>query len=118
MTNTIDYEVGNVARSLKAGFTQIAVVGVSEEKLGKLEAAVRNSLGAESAARVGYFLPDGFIDYLRKLPAPGEPTGPKTKIVKGYKVRSVYGDVSPEEAKAKEDQMIRLMAEMMRKKKT
>jgi hypothetical protein len=116
VTNTIDYEVGNVARCIKAGFHQIVVVGVTDDKLQKLKAAVRNSLGPESAIKVQFFLPDEFLDYLRQLPAPA-PTGPKTKTVRGYNVKSVYGDASPEEAKEKEDQMIRLIADMMRKKK-
>lgn len=117
VTNTIDYEVGNVARCIKAGFQQIVVVGVNEDKLQKLKAAVRNSLGPESAVKVQFFLPDDFLDYLRQLPAPA-PTGPKTKTVRGFKVKTVYADSSPEEAKEKEDQMIRLIADMMRKKKT
>ena len=115
VTNTIDYEVGNVARCIKAGFKEIVVVGVNEDKLQKLEAAVRNSLGADVAVMVRYFLPDAFLDYLGKLPLP-DASGPKTKTVRGYKVKTVYGQASPEETKSKEDEMIRLMAEMMRRK--
>jgi len=115
ITNTIDYEVRNVTKCIKAGFKHIVLLGVSEDKLQKLEAAVRNSLGAENAALVHYFLPDAFIDYLEKLPVP-EPVGPKTKTVRGYKVKTVYEHASPEEVKAKEDEMIRMIAERMRTK--
>lgn len=113
--NTIDYEVKNVLRCMKAGFTRIAVVGVNEAKLGRLEVAVRHSLGPDDSGKVSYFLPDAFLEFLRQLPASG-PVAPKTKTVKGYKVKSIYDGSSPEEYKAKEERMIRLISDEMRKK--
>jgi hypothetical protein len=113
VTNTIDSEVGNIARCLTAEFTAVAMIGVSESKLAKLAAAVRNSLGAEAAARVKFFLPDAFLEYLRTL-APALPPEPQTKKSLGYKVRTVYEPVSPEAAQRKEAEMIQVIAEMMR----
>jgi len=115
VTTTIDHEIGNVSKCIKAGFLQIVVLALNEDKLGKLASAVRNSLGAESAARVKFFLPDGFLEYLRTI-SPTERPQPSTKRVRGYKVKTVYEDASPEEVKAKEDEMIKLMGEMMRRK--
>lgn len=115
VTTTIDHEIGNVSKCIKAGFKQIALVALNEDKLAKLAAAVKNSLGADAAAGVVFFLPDGLLEYLRAI-IPNEKFEPSTKRVRGYKVKTVYEQASPEEAKAKEDEMIQLMAEMMRRK--
>ena len=115
VTTTVDHEIGNVSKCLKAGFTEIAVVAVTDEKLEKMTSAVRHSLGEVAASRVKFFLPEAFIDYLRGL-APPVRAEPKTKTVRGYKVKTVYEDASPEDIKAKEAEMVQLMADLMQKK--
>lgn len=70
VATTIDHEVGNVAKCLKAGFPNIAVICVDEERLRKIEAAVAGSLGSELAARVLYDQPDEFLARLQALPLP------------------------------------------------
>jgi len=117
VTGTIDYEVGNVSKCLKAGFTRIAVVGVSDDKLGKLAAAVANSLGADKAKCVGYFLPDAFIASLRAAPKPEPPTAPVTRTRGGRVVKRTVVALSPEEAKAKEHDALKMMAELMKKRR-
>ncbi|HEY3754547.1 MAG TPA: type IV secretion system DNA-binding domain-containing protein [Opitutaceae bacterium] len=115
VTTTIDHEVGNISKCGKAGFRRIAAVALSPEKLTKLEAAVKMSLGAEFAARVEYFLPDAFVDHLALLPPP-EPPKQIERVVHGYKVKRNYVPVSAEEARAKEEALIKHMAEQMQKK--
>ncbi len=115
VTGTIDYEVGNVSKCLKAGFTCVAVVGVSDDKLGKLAAAVTNSLGADKAKCVGYFLPDTFIASLRDLPKPQPAAVPEAIRTRGGRVvKRTIVTVSPEEATTKETQALKLMAAMMK----
>jgi GTPase SAR1 family protein len=116
VTQTIDYEVGNVSKCLKAGFTQIAVVGLSDEKLGNLAAAVANSLGAEKAKCVSYFLPDAFISSLRLVSNPQPPAEPLTRTRGGRVVKRKVIVLSTEEAKGKEEQALRVMAAMMKSK--
>jgi len=111
---TIDYEVGNVSKCRKAGFTRIAVVGVSEDRLSKLESAVANSLGAEKARCVGYFLPDAFIDALRVERKP-QPVPEPVARTRGVKRKIV--EISAGEMKEKEDQAMKLMAQLMRQRK-
>mgnify|MGYP001017805502 CR=1 FL=1 len=117
VTGTIDYEVGNVSKCLRAGFTQVAMVGVSEDKLGKLASAVLNSLGAEKAKHVRFVLPDAFLASLRLAPKPETRVDEPTRTRGGRVVRRTVVEVSTEEAKAKEEEALRLMAELMRKKK-
>ena len=115
ITNPIDYEVGNVEKCIKAGFDQIAVIGVAADKLKRMETAVRHSLGAEVAARVRYFLPDDFIAHVQSLPMPAAPEA-KVRESRGYRVKRSYSQLSPEDAKAREDATIDAIADLMRSK--
>ncbi|MEO6245224.1 MAG: type IV secretion system DNA-binding domain-containing protein, partial [Opitutaceae bacterium] len=119
VTNTIDYEVGNVEKCVKAGFGQIAVVGVTPEKLKRMETAVAHALGAAVAARVNYFLPDDFIAHVRAmpLPLPAEPPAPEVRQSRGYRVKRSYPTLTAEETKARESQTIDALADLMRRKK-
>ena len=50
VTTTIDHEVGNAAKCLKAGWPQVAIICVGTDRLQKIAEAVAGSLGAEAAA--------------------------------------------------------------------
>jgi hypothetical protein len=112
ISTTIDHEVGNVAKCLKAGFPTVAVICVGEERLKKIEAAVAGSLGPDLAARVVYCQPDEFIARLQALP-PQAPKAPETR--RGYKIKRSTRDLSPEEHGQREDAGIRSIAEAMLK---
>lgn len=121
VTNTIDYEVGNVSKCLKAGFTQVAVVCMDEDRLSKLSRAVEGSLGADSAKRVGYFLPERFMEHLKALapaaPAPSAAPSPaQPEARRGYKIKRTHVQLTPEESKAREDAALKMIAEAMRKR--
>jgi hypothetical protein len=116
ITTTIDHEVGNVTKCLKAGFTAVAIVCINGERLKAIAAAVKGSLGPEAAGRVGYFQPDQFIAHLRSLtlPVPKTPEAPKTR--RGYKVRRSVSKLTSEEQKQHEEAAIKSIAEAMRNK--
>lgn len=116
ISTTIDHEVGNVAKCVRAGWKNIAAIGVGPGKLVELREAVTMSLGADVASLVRYYLPDAFIEYLKDLPPP-EPPVPEVRTVKGYKVKTTFPKLSPTEAEAKENAALRLMADMMRAQK-
>jgi isopenicillin N synthase-like dioxygenase len=118
ITTTIDHEVGNVQKCLKAGFPTVAVVCLDEERLKKIEAAVAGSLGSDLAARVVYCQPDEFIARLQALPpqAPKAPAAPETR--RGYKIKHTVRDLSPEEQTQRENAAIRSIAEAMKRKVT
>jgi hypothetical protein len=116
ITTTIDHEVGNVSKCAKAGFREIAVIAISEERLRKIEAAVANSLGPDISRCVGYFLPDPYIQRLQSR-VPSHPTRPRSPRIgerRGYKVKRNLVQMSAEEQKARETEAIRLIAESMR----
>ncbi|HXI84705.1 MAG TPA: type IV secretion system DNA-binding domain-containing protein [Verrucomicrobiae bacterium] len=114
ITTTIDHEVGNVQKCLRAGIPKIAIICVEEGRLRKISAAVSASLGAEAATRVSYYQPDQFIAYLKALPQPV----PKLEetIRRGYKIKRSVPKLTPEEQRQREDIAYRLLAETMRKK--
>jgi hypothetical protein len=113
ISTTIDHEVGNVAKCLKAGLPKVAVICLHEERLKKIASAVSGSLGAELAARVEYFQPDPFIAYLKTLQSPAPQ--PSETQYGGYKVKRSVPKLSAQEQKQKEDIANRIMAETMRK---
>ena len=113
ISTTIDHEVGNVIKCLKAGVPKVAVICLDEERLRKIGSAVSGSLGAELAARVEYFQPDQFIAYLKTIPA--EIPKEQTTVRRGYKIKRVISEISTEQQKEKEASAIRAIADSMRK---
>ncbi|MBI3417608.1 MAG: type IV secretion system DNA-binding domain-containing protein [Verrucomicrobia bacterium] len=114
ISTTIDHEVGNVAKCLKAGVPKVAVICLDAERLRKIGSAVSGSLGMELTARVEYFQPDPFIGYLKALPPP-TPQPSETEYG-GYKIKRSIPKLSAQEQKQKEDIANRIMAETMRRK--
>ena len=115
VTTTIDHEVGNIRKCLKAGLPQVAIICLSEDRLRKIAAAVAGSLGREVATRVAYFEPDQFIAHLKTLPVPV----PKDSVTthRGYKVKRSAPRLTVEEHRQREDTANRMMAEAMRPKR-
>ena len=117
VTTTIDHEVGNVSKCLKAGFHQVAVVSQDESRLHRLQARIESALGEQCGKQVQYFLPDQFIDFLKSTPTepPAKPDQPT--VYRGYKVKTNRVALSPQEMKAREDAAIATIAEDMKKKR-
>jgi len=120
ITTTTDHEFGNVTKCLKAGFSHVAVISSSAERLSQIAVAVNGALVVEEAKRVGYYSVEEFIAYLRnlhledaKLPTPAG----QGKVSHGYKIKSSSVKLTPEEAKAREQMGLKLIAAAMRKKK-
>ena len=113
ISTTIDHEVGNVSKCLKAGCRNVAVICLDNERLRKIEAGVVGSLGAERGVFVRYFQPDQFLVHLKGLP----PEIPKetTTVRRGYKIKRVITKLSTEQEKEKEAAAIRMIADSMRK---
>lgn len=112
VTTTIDHEVRNVSKCLKAGVPKVAVICLDDGRLRKIADAVAGSLGAELAARVEYFQPDQFIAHLKTLPLPA-PQPSETEFA-GYKVKRSYPKLTPEEQKQRENLGHRTMADAIK----
>jgi hypothetical protein len=101
-STTIDHEVRNVAKCLKAGVPKVAVICLDEERLRKIGLAVSGSLGSELAARVAYFQPDPFIAYLKTIPA--EILEEQISMSHGYKTKVVVSEF-PKSGKRKKTRL-------------
>ena len=115
VATTIDHEVGNVSKCLKAGFRQVAVISSDENRLRRIAAAVESSLGTETAKQVLFFLPDQLIAHLNALPETTVPKPDQPKVQRGYKVTTKHIQLAPQEMKAREDAAITAIAEAMKK---
>jgi hypothetical protein len=113
---TTDHEVGNVAKCIKAGFRNVAVICVEPERLRKIAAAVSGSLGEQVSALVQYYQPDQFIAHLEALPSPEVMAAPKPHKRRGYTIKRSAAKLSPEEQKQREEAAIRSIAEAMQRK--
>jgi hypothetical protein len=113
ISTTIDHEVRNVAKCLKAGVPKVMVICLDDERLRKIGNAVSGSLGSELAARVEYFQPDQFVAYLKTIPA--EIPKEQTTVRRGYKIKRVITEISTEQQTEKEASAIRAIADFMRK---
>jgi len=95
-TNTESNEAEKIARCLKGGIPQMAMICSDKRKLRKIEGLVSKTVSPELSARVGYFQPEAFIEYLKELPV--EPSAKPVRMSRGYKVRRSQAKVSTEEA--------------------
>lgn len=117
ITTTIDQEVGNAQKCIRAGFDRIAIISTTPERLQKLSAAISNSLGPEAFARVSFYLPDDFLVYLRSLENKPDPATASAIPPEGtFKVKRNLVRLGAQELKAREEEAIRLIAESMKRK--
>jgi hypothetical protein len=119
VTTTIDHEVGNVNKCLKAGYQSVVVLSPSEAKLAQMKAAVDAAFSSDLARSVSYFLPDAFCSHLQSMAksregsAGAEPSG---RTRRGYKVTRTAPKLTPSETKAKEASALKTITEAMRRK--
>ena len=118
VTTTIDHEVGNVLKCLKAGFQSVAVISGSEAKLSQMQQAVTAALGSAEAVNIGYFTPDQFIEHLQALAKTDtHVAAPAATIRRGRKVTRSAPKLTPEEMKQAEASGTKAIADLMKQKK-
>jgi hypothetical protein len=118
VTSTIDYEVGNVSKCFKAGFAKVAVICPNPERLSRLVEAMKGCFAPEQVAKIVFLSADDFIAHLQTEtlaevsgPAKAEPAQER---LRGYKVTRHFVQLSPEDAKAREDSALKMLAKKMR----
>lgn len=118
VTNTLEAEVRNVTKHLRAGVPHVAVVCLTAEKLSKLKAAVTNALPPSQTSKVDFFLKEDFVQHLQSLAiAPPKAAGQREpKKTKGWKVTTSTEETSPEETKRRENEIAALLAAAMSRK--
>ena len=123
VTTSVDHEFGNVQKCLDAGFSRVAVVSTGRKQLDAIAAAVQGGLGTETAAKVGYYTPDEFLDELRKLvPVTEQPPAaqpmPASDMVDGFEVERNFPQQSTEEQKATQQGVHEIVTKAIAKPKS
>jgi hypothetical protein len=115
--NTVDYEVGNADKCLKAGCRHVAMICADAAKLGKIQKAVLGCVSETDAARLGFYLPDQFIEYLKARKPPETKAPSPQEIVLGkYKITRRASKLTAEEIREREAAAHKLLAQTMRRK--
>ncbi|MFA6545734.1 MAG: type IV secretion system DNA-binding domain-containing protein [Limisphaerales bacterium] len=122
VTTTIDHEVGNVQKCLRAGYDHVAVICQEASRLEKIQAAVQSSLGQEVWSNVRYFTPDEFLTQLAEVaavtfPSTSQPVSESQTVRRGYQVKRKSAALSPEERQSREQAGITQMASVMKRGK-
>jgi hypothetical protein len=114
ITTTIDHEVGNVRKCLAAGFNHVAVICLNKRRLGHIATALNSILSPDEIARVGYYLPNEFISQLYEWAhADGRIEKAPHPAKQGIDLSAA--PLSDEERSRREREMLRKLAEVMRK---
>ena len=112
VTTPADYEAQNVRKCLSAGYDRIAVVLAKTSRgQSRYEAVISEGLSKAERACVTFLNPEQIIDYIAAL-APA--TLPADTVVRGYKLKMSEASVPPDEAKARRDQLAKMIARSMR----
>ena len=115
ITTTVDHEVGNVVKCLKAGFSRVAMIALDAAHLEKIRSSAAASLGTEAVQGVGYFAPDEFIELLATLKLAPQPQMPR--MSRGYKVKRSAPKLTVDEQKQRESAAVRSIADVLNRPK-
>jgi hypothetical protein len=85
VTTPLEYEVGNVAKCLAAGFGTVVVVSLKKARLAKLDKLLSEALPPEERRRVHLFTTEELLSWLE-----GQPAHEEVGTVRGYKVKVRY----------------------------
>lgn len=115
VTTTIEHEVGNVKKCLEGGYAHVAVICLTKRRLAHIREAVNRAVSSDSE-RVGYYLPNEFAIQLSEW-ATGDPVGGAAEKLKPRKRKITLdcGELSPEQRRQREDEMIQQLAEEMKR---
>jgi hypothetical protein len=126
VTNTLEYEMRNVTKCLRAGVQHVLVLAVDAEKHQRLSAAITSLLSPEQQKLVLCLMKDEFAAFLDAIPqkepnsksAPIQESQGKPKLIKGWKVRTNSVPPPSEDLPAVEKELAAAMAESLRRRKT
>lgn len=110
VTSTPEYEVQNLAKCLRAGFSRIWAIAPDTKRRRAIKQAAEARLGPDESGRVEFLTTEEMIEALDALAVPE----PEEKVVKGYRVKTTRKAISPAEAKERRANIARILAQSMR----
>lgn len=111
VSTPVEWERGNLAKCLRSDFAKVALVLAKSAATARTyRARVVEGLSEEDLARLVILDPEELPDFIASL-APAEE--PAENVVRGYKVKVSQTVVSVDEAKARRDQLARLVSQSL-----
>ncbi len=124
VTNTLEYELRNVAKCLRAGAPKVLLIAVSADKHRQFQAAVEASLSADDRLRVLCLMKKDFGGFLASEPTAPAEAAPLSempalaaKVVKGWKVRTTGVATDAADADALEQELAAALAETIKRRR-
>lgn len=106
VTSSAEYEVQNLAKCLRAGFTRVWAIAPDAKRQRSIQRAVAAKLGDEEAAKIEFLTTDAVVATLDSLVDPE----PRETTVRGYKVSVSRKSLSPEEARQRQAAIAKILA--------
>jgi hypothetical protein len=109
VTSTRDQELGNIRKSLAAGYAEVVLIATSDRQRVTLRKHVSEALEEAVREKVRYLLPEELLEYLTIAEAPSE------QMIRGYRVKVQRQTLDPADAQAKRQAIAAVIAKSLKK---
>ncbi len=106
-TTDVNHELGNAAKCVEAGFSETYLLVPDPKKRGKIAQALEERLRGESG---GVVFAVGVEELIQALDRHAAKLSSTEETIRGYRVRTNFSPVSPEEAKFKRETIAKILA--------
>lgn len=111
VSTPVEHERSNLRKCLDAGYPRIGVVLAKSKKVqASYKATLIEGLSAIEREKVSFMAPEEIPDFIAAVVPPDKP---REKIVKGYKVKVSETAGTPEDAKARQTAIARIIAQSL-----
>lgn len=88
VTNTSNYETGNILKSLNSGFSKVIMCSNNPKKIEAIKEIAERTIEAEILEKVYFLSPTQLFEYLDRIIVEVKPE--KERRIKGYRVKVTY----------------------------
>lgn len=113
-TNTKSYEIKNILKAIKEGFTLIYMVSESNVHLKNIKELALKTIDKKYHTNLRFLNPNQVANELDKIEIQDKP---KTRRILGYRVQTNYEEDTSYSTLKKEDEIAKMILSSMRKKK-
>jgi len=114
ITSTVEYEVRNLQKCLKAGYDRVALIALEKKTLSKVQAAILECVSDDEQKKLAFYAPDeipSFIEELEIVASSG------VQMIRGYKVKVSYKQVNAEEKEFRRQAIAQTINKALRRMK-
>lgn len=112
VTNTIDYEVKNILKCLNANFAIVYMISESKVHLSNIKKNSKEELSDIDFKKIKFGTPAQFLTYMNSFVKKPKQ---QTKRIRGYRVKSIYKDISEEESEKSKEKIERIILKSTKK---